>query len=323
VARAWGDGVHRVLIVDPYPLVREALVRLVDRDPELVLAAAVPVAPHGAGISARAADAAAVPVAARGMRLVADAAAAPVGAHGAGLDAAAVPVAAHGMRLVADAAAVPVGAHGAGHDAAAVPVRALSAGLDVAAMPIAAHGMGLVADAAAVPVGAHGVTLVADAGAVPAGAHGAGIAADVAVVGATDAVGVLARRLPVLALLDDPAPEAAAAMLCAGASGVLHRGAEPDAIGRALRAVALGAMVAGPGVARALLRPGHTAFPALTPREREVLERLARGATNGQIALALGLSVKTVCNHVSSICTKLRVLDRAQAAIAAREAGLG
>lgn len=152
--------------------------------------------------------------------------------------------------------------------------------------------------------------------------------ADVAVLGAGDeaAVVALAARLPVLALVDDPTPGAAARMLRAGASGVLHRGAEPGAIARALLAVALGAVVAGPGVAEALLHPidrGHAAFPELTRRERDVLEHLARGATNGQIAGALGLSTKTVRNHMASICTKLRVLDRAQAAIAARDAGLG
>lgn len=154
------------------------------------------------------------------------------------------------------------------------------------------------------------------------------VEAEVAVLGLADddAVAALAARLPVLALLDDPAPEAAARTLRAGASGVLHRGAEPGAVARALLAVALGAVVAGPGVAEQLIRPrdhGRAAFPELTRRELDVLEHLAHGATNGQIALALGLSAKTVRNHMSSICTKLLVLDRAQAAIAARDAGLG
>lgn len=151
--------------------------------------------------------------------------------------------------------------------------------------------------------------------------------ADVAVLGAGDDVAVtaLAARLPVLVLLDDPAPDATARTLHAGAAGVLHRGAEPAAIARALLALAAGAVVAGAGAAEQLLRPRdrRDAFPQLTPRERDVLERLARGETNGQIARALGLSAKTVRNHMASICTKLRVLDRAQAAIAARDAGLG
>jgi DNA-binding NarL/FixJ family response regulator len=61
----------------------------------------------------------------------------------------------------------------------------------------------------------------------------------------------------------------------------------------------------------------------LTDREREVLELIAQGASNAAIAAALTLSQKTVRNHVSNIFTKLRVADRAQAVIRAREAGLG
>jgi DNA-binding NarL/FixJ family response regulator len=148
------------------------------------------------------------------------------------------------------------------------------------------------------------------------------VEADVAVVGLADEAAVAALPMPVLALLDDPGGEAAARLLRAGAAGVAHRGGEPAAIARALLAVALGAAVAGRGVAQHLLQP-QDRFPGLTPRERDVLEQLARGATNGQIARTLGLSTKTVRNHMASLCTKLQVLDRAQAAIAAREAGLG
>jgi DNA-binding NarL/FixJ family response regulator len=65
------------------------------------------------------------------------------------------------------------------------------------------------------------------------------------------------------------------------------------------------------------------AFPHVTDREREILELLAHGLSNGQIAYRLNLAPKTVRNHVSSICNKLRVIDRAQAALRARDAGLG
>ncbi|MDA0136903.1 response regulator transcription factor [Solirubrobacter deserti] len=150
--------------------------------------------------------------------------------------------------------------------------------------------------------------------------------ADIAVLGLGDGLAKVAARLPVLVLLDDPAPGAAVRMLRTGASGVLHRGAEPAAVARALVAVARGAAVAGPRVAEHLARPrdrADAAFPTLTPRERDVLEQLALGSTNGHIARSLGLSAKTVRNHMSSICSKLRVLDRAQAALAARDAGLG
>ena len=65
------------------------------------------------------------------------------------------------------------------------------------------------------------------------------------------------------------------------------------------------------------------AHKELTPREREVLTYIAEGYTNREIAEALVISVKTVRNHASNIFNKLQVTDRAQAAIRAREAGLG
>jgi DNA-binding NarL/FixJ family response regulator len=64
-------------------------------------------------------------------------------------------------------------------------------------------------------------------------------------------------------------------------------------------------------------------FPELTEREREVLDLMARGDANAEIAEALTISIKTVRNHVSNIFGKLQVADRAQAVIRAREAGLG
>lgn len=60
-------------------------------------------------------------------------------------------------------------------------------------------------------------------------------------------------------------------------------------------------------------------FPELTGRERDLLDALAGGATTAQIASRLGLSEKTVRNHLSSIFLKLRVTDRTQAVIKARE----
>jgi DNA-binding NarL/FixJ family response regulator len=65
------------------------------------------------------------------------------------------------------------------------------------------------------------------------------------------------------------------------------------------------------------------AFPELTGREREILDLIARGRANGQIADQLGLSTKTVRNNVSNIFTKIQVVDRAQAIVKAREAGIG
>jgi DNA-binding NarL/FixJ family response regulator len=64
-------------------------------------------------------------------------------------------------------------------------------------------------------------------------------------------------------------------------------------------------------------------FPELTSREREVLDLLAQGRSNGQIAQSLSLSAKTVRNNVSSIFAKLQVADRSEAIVRARRAGLG
>jgi DNA-binding NarL/FixJ family response regulator len=65
------------------------------------------------------------------------------------------------------------------------------------------------------------------------------------------------------------------------------------------------------------------AFPELTDRERQVLGFIAEGHANSVIANRIGISTKTVRNHVSNIFTKLQVTDRAQAIVRAREAGLG
>ena len=64
-------------------------------------------------------------------------------------------------------------------------------------------------------------------------------------------------------------------------------------------------------------------FPELTVREREILDLLAAGRSNTQIASALFLSPKTVRNNVSNIFAKLHVADRAEAIVRARDAGLG
>ena len=96
-----------------------------------------------------------------------------------------------------------------------------------------------------------------------------------------------------------------------------------------IRAVAGGEAIFSPAIARRLV--GYFAtpirntepFPELTPREREVLEMIAGGQTNDEIAATLVLSLKTVRNYVTLILDKLPVAARAQAALRAREAGLG
>jgi DNA-binding NarL/FixJ family response regulator len=117
----------------------------------------------------------------------------------------------------------------------------------------------------------------------------------------------------------------------AGARGYLLKGAGRAELLRAVRGVASGEAIFGPAVARRLMayfaRPtplaAHEAFPELTEREREVLDLLARGMSNADITARLGLSPKTVRNHVSNVFSKLQVRDRAEAIVRAREAGMG
>jgi DNA-binding NarL/FixJ family response regulator len=124
------------------------------------------------------------------------------------------------------------------------------------------------------------------------------------------------------------------AAMRAGARGYLLKGADRDEMLLALRAVARGEAVFGPGIARRLIqyfsspapaptRAPRSIFPELTDREREILDLVAAGRNNQEIAEALFLTLKTVRNYVSNIFTKLQVADRAQAIVRAREAGMG
>ena len=117
----------------------------------------------------------------------------------------------------------------------------------------------------------------------------------------------------------------------AGASGYLLKGAGAEEVQHAVRATAAGGMVFGASLAARVAalfagaaRPEPAVvFPELTEREREVLDLLAAGRSNDQIAAALFVSGKTVRNIVSSVYAKLHAPDRAAAIIRAREAGLG
>lgn len=133
----------------------------------------------------------------------------------------------------------------------------------------------------------------------------------------------------VVSMLDDDANVFAA--MQAGARGYILKGAEPGELHQAIRSVANGDAIFGAGVAEQVLRlltdqaprPADVPFPELTEREREVLTHLAGGATNPQIAKVLHLSPRTVANHVSNILNKLHATDRTDAALRARDAGLG
>jgi DNA-binding NarL/FixJ family response regulator len=117
----------------------------------------------------------------------------------------------------------------------------------------------------------------------------------------------------------------------AGARGYIVKGARPDEMLRAIRAVGSGEAIFSPAIAVRLMNffaapkptvPAQT-FPELSDREREILDLVAQGASNAEIANRLVLSPKTVRNHVSNIFSKLQVADRARAIIRGREAGLG
>jgi len=120
------------------------------------------------------------------------------------------------------------------------------------------------------------------------------------------------------------------AAMRAGARGYILKGADQNDMIRAIQAVARGEALFGPSIATRLMnfftptaQTPLPAFPELTEREREILDLIAQGMNNTEIANKLSISLKTVRNHVSNIFNKLQVTDRVQAALQAREAGLG
>lgn len=121
------------------------------------------------------------------------------------------------------------------------------------------------------------------------------------------------------------------AAMRAGARGYVLKGADRGELGRAITAVAGGEAIFSPAIAQRMIQyfgaigtlPSSEPFPQLSEREREVLELIAQGHNNADIAARLVLSPKTVRNHVSNIFAKLQVADRAEAIVRARNAGLG
>lgn len=191
---------------------------------------------------------------------------------------------------------------------------------------------------------------------------------DITVVGealtGTEAVSLAATLRPDVVLMDIRMPEldgiAATALICAdaelamtrvlilttfeedeylvaalraGASGFIGKGAEPEEIARAVRAVHAGESLLSPAATRSLITryvlpgaPAGAAVPAafehLTEREREVLLLVARGLSNADIADQLVISPHTAKTHVNRVMTKLHAHDRAQLVILAYENGL-
>lgn len=183
-------------------------------------------------------------------------------------------------------------------------------------------------------------------------------AADIEVVGAAnngaDAVEMVAARAPDVILMDlsmpevdgieatrlirERDPEARIVVLTsfsdrerileaidAGAIGYLLKDAEPDELFRGIRAAAAGESPLTPKVARTVIgergrgSPGET----LTEREREVLGLVGSGLANKQIARRLEISEKTVKAHLTSVYRQIGVATRTEAALWARDHGLG
>jgi DNA-binding NarL/FixJ family response regulator len=150
-------------------------------------------------------------------------------------------------------------------------------------------------------------------------------------VEATRQIMATAPEIGVLVLTMFEDDDSVFAAMRAGARGYLVKGADSPDVLRAISAVAGGEAIFGPSVAQRILgyltRPLSTqderVFPELTGREREILDLVAEGVGNNQIAGRLSLSPKTVRNNVSSIFSKLQVADRAEAIVRARRAGLG
>jgi RNA polymerase sigma factor (sigma-70 family) len=122
------------------------------------------------------------------------------------------------------------------------------------------------------------------------------------------------------------------AALAAGASGFLLKDVAPEQLTAAVRLVRSGDALLAPTITRRLVerfaRGGqetsavHRDLASLTPREREVLQLLARGLSNAELAAALHLSEATVKTHVARILGKLQLRDRVQAVVVAYETGL-
>lgn len=117
-----------------------------------------------------------------------------------------------------------------------------------------------------------------------------------------------------------------------GASGFMLKDAPAEELVRAVRVVAAGDALLAPSVTRRLIaevtsrqrprRAPSSRLSGLTPREREVLEQVAEGKSNAEIATHLFVAEQTVKTHVSNLLSKLQLRDRAQAVVYAYENGV-
>jgi two-component system response regulator DegU len=122
-------------------------------------------------------------------------------------------------------------------------------------------------------------------------------------------------------------PEVMQRCLAAGVDGYIAKDTTPSELVRAIKMVAGGATYADPRVAGGLLRrksltSRRLESQELSARESEIVRLIATGLSNKEISLRLGLSEKTVKNHISRIFSKLNITARTQAAVHAIRAGL-
>lgn len=138
---------------------------------------------------------------------------------------------------------------------------------------------------------------------------------------ATREIKALSPSTRVLVLTSFTDDDKVFAAVKAGAAGYLLKDVQPAALGDAIRTVYRGEALLHPAVAGKLMREfaegkRRTADPsALTAREMDVLRLIAKGMSNREIALNLGVAEKTVKTHVSNILQKLHLADRTQAAL--------
>ena len=138
-------------------------------------------------------------------------------------------------------------------------------------------------------------------------------------------------EIRVLALTTFDVDEHVVAALRAGAVGFLLKDVTSDGLVEAVHRAAAGEPVVAPAVLSRMMASFATRAPASPPpgfadlseREREVLAMIGAGRSNAEIAAALVISMATVKTHVRHIFAKLDLRDRAQAVVAARDAGLG
>ncbi|CAA9409718.1 MAG: Two-component transcriptional response regulator, LuxR family [uncultured Rubrobacteraceae bacterium] len=144
-----------------------------------------------------------------------------------------------------------------------------------------------------------------------------------------EATGAIRRELPdveVVALTSVLEDASVSGAVKAGAIGYLLKNTEDGELRRALKAAAAGQVQLAPEAASRLMREVHTPrredHEALTGRETQVLELVARGEANKQIARKLLIGERTVKTHVSAVLRKLGVQSRTQAALYAARTGL-